>query len=150
MRRRDRLVRWLGLALLLASAPIVALAGTVAATGTITVAVVEHASDGTRIWIPVPALLADLGLMAVGVLAPAEALDEVRRETGEFLPVLREVARELERLPDATLVEVETDGETVRVRKVGGDFEIDVRSRDVDVSVQVPARLFGRTLALLA
>ena len=149
-RRRSPMMRFFVIALLCLLAPIfvfgATVAVTVAATGVATVRVSEPGPDGVDLWIPVPAVLFDLAIAAAPQFMPEYELEDARREVGPYLPMLRELADAIENLPSATLVEVETGRESVRISKEGRNFEIRVDSDDANVRVTVPARLFGRSL----
>jgi hypothetical protein len=127
----------------------VALAATVMSTGLVTVSVQQDGPEGHRLFVPVPALALDLGLGIAAVAMPADELERIREEARPFAPALRSVARELERCPDATLVEVVTDHESVRVVKRGSGFVIDVDAEDGQVRVALPARSLTRVAAFL-
>ena len=81
-RRKSRFARFVTFALLLLFMPIFAFGATVAATGTITVSVQEAGPDGVNLWIPVPALMADLAIFAAPMIMPDDALEglEARHE----------------------------------------------------------------------
>jgi hypothetical protein len=114
--------------------------------GFIHVAVDDHGGDPISIRIAVPAVLAGAALTVAPHAMPAEARAEVRHELERYQPLLRELAAELERCPDATLVEVEDGTDHVVVRKEGNSLIIRVRSDDADVDVQVPVALAGHAL----
>lgn len=122
---------------------------TVAASGLITVRVSERES-GVRLFVPVPAALVELGSVAVAVAMPEDEIRHLRRELDEWAPLVTTVLREIERMPDATLVEVEDWDTRVRVTKRGRSLRIFVDSPDalVDVSIPAPAvrRAVGRIL----
>lgn len=141
--------RYLAIALIVLMLPFVALATAVAATGVVTVKVHEPGPDGTRLWIPVPALLLDLALFAAPMVIPDEALADARREIAPYREGLRELADELESCPSGVLVDVRTRDERVRITKTFRSFRVEVESDDADVRVAVPARLAGRALDLL-
>lgn len=145
-KRRSPLMRFLVIALILLMTPIFALGATVAATGVATVKISEAGPDGVNLWIPVPALLFDVAVAAAPRFMPEHELEDARREVEPYLPMLRDLADAIEDMPSATFVEVESGGERVRVAKEGRNFEIHVDSRDADIRVTVPARLFGRSL----
>ncbi len=126
-----------------------ALAATVMATGFVTVSVEEQGPNGTDVFVPVPAILLDLGLGVAAVAMPAEERARMRAEIAPYAPMLREVARELEELPDAILVQVETDRESVRVAKRGRSFQIDVDSPDGEVHVALPAATMSKVVRFL-
>lgn len=127
----------------------VALAATVMSTGVVTVSVQEEGPEGHRMFVPVPALALDLGLAIAALAIPAEELERVREEARPFAPALGQIARELERCPDATLVEMVSDRESVRVVKRGAGFVIDVDSPDGQVRVALPARSLTKVAAFL-
>lgn len=127
----------------------VALAATVLSTGVVTVSVQEDGPEGHRIFVPVPALVLDLGLGLADLAVPAGELERLREEARPFAPTLANVARELERCPDATLVEVVSDRESVRVTKRGGGFVVDVDAEDGQVRVALPARSLTKVAAFL-
>jgi len=127
----------------------VALAATVMRTGVVTVSVQQDGPEGHRVFVPVPALALDLGLGLATVALPADELERIREEARPFAPMLRQLARELERCPDATLVEMVSDRESVRVVKRGGGFVIDVDAEDGQVRVALPARSLTRVAAFL-
>ena len=146
---RSRFSRYVAFALLLFLMPVFAFATAVAATGTITVSVHERGDDGVRLYIPVPALLIDLAVMAAPLVMPDDALAEARAEIEPFRDGLEAFAEELESCPSGVLVDVRTGEEHVRVTRSWRSFEIEVDSEDVDVKVSVPARLAGRLLDVL-
>ena len=146
--RRRRLNRFIAFALLCCLTPIFVFGATVAATGTVQVMVHEKGPEGTRLWIPVPAVLFDVALFAAPRLVPPAELAEARTEIEPYLPALRNLADELENLPNAVLVEVESPNEHVRIRKSFGTFYVEVHKEEADVVVQVPARLLGGALSI--
>jgi hypothetical protein len=127
----------------------VALAATVMSTGVVTVSVQEDGPEGHRVFVPVPALALDLGLALATLAVPADELDRIRAEARPFAPALRDLARELERCPDAVLVDMVSDRESVRVTKRGNGFVIDVDSEEGQVRVALPARSLSRVAAFL-
>ncbi len=142
-------LRWTAIALICLMSPFFALAAAVAVTGTVTVEVDEKSADGTHLYIPVPALVFDLALLAAPLIIPDEALAEVRREIAPYRQGLRQMADSLESMPSGVLVEVLSDGEQVRISKQGRTFHIRVQSEDTDVSIAVPARLLGSSLDVI-
>lgn len=127
----------------------VALAAAVASTGVVTVDVREEGPSGTRLLVPVPALVLDLGLGVAQLAVPRDELARIRAEVRPFAPGITELARELERCPDATLVEVTSDRESVRVTKRGHTFVVDVDGHDGQVRVVLPARTLTRVARFL-
>lgn len=114
--------------------------------GAITVNVKEKKPDGDHVFIVAPATLASWGVR----LIPERHLPRLPREARESLPAILAGARELERLPDFVLVEVESPREHVKVQKRGDCLVIDVDSDDETVHLSVPIRTVLDTLAGLA
>ncbi|HKS96331.1 MAG TPA: hypothetical protein VJV74_09385 [Terriglobia bacterium] len=104
--------------------------------GAVTVYVHEK-PQGTRIWLPVPALLVDAGLSFV----PDRDLRDAERQIGPWLPAIEAASAELERCPDATLVEVKDPQEHVLISKQGDTLRIDVEDDSETVHVAVPVGL---------
>ena len=145
--RRSRLSRLVAIALLFLFMPIFVFGATVAATGTVTVRVAEHGPDGVNLWIPVPALLVDVAVMAVPLVMPDDALADARRELAPYRHQIRALAEALEEVPSGSvLVDVRDGNEHVRITKDWRNFEVTVESPDTDVQVSVPARLLSRSL----
>lgn len=121
--------------ILLGMLSIVLLTGLVAySEGAVMVSVRERKPDGTRIWLPVPALLVEVGMRFV----PARQLQDASAQIRPWLPAIRAASTELERCPDATLVEVESRTEHVLVSKRGDSLQIDVQDDEDTVHVSVP------------
>ena len=149
--RRSRWLRFTAIASLFLLTPVFVFGATVAATGSVTVTVHERGPDGSHLWIPVPALLLDLALLAAPRLMPEEALRDMRRETAPYRDLIAALAADLERMPaGSVLVEVEGEGEHVRVVKQRRSFEIEVDADGTRVHVSVPARLISRSLEFVA
>jgi hypothetical protein len=127
----------------------VALAATVMTTGLVTVSVEESGPGGTDVFVPVPAIALDLGLGIAAIAMPPEERERLRAEVAPYAPTLREIADELEHMPDATLVEVVSDRESVRVAKDGRHFVIDVDSPDGQVHVRLPAATMSKVVRFL-
>jgi hypothetical protein len=144
-----------GALMLLGSGFIVA--GTVAHSGLVTVSIHEEGPDGVDLFIPVPA-----GLVKAGIsLAPLvlsmiddhgvdQELERFREELDVILPVVIEMLDLLETLPDATLVEVESRNEYVRVSKEGGKIRVLFDEADTRISISVPVDVFRSVGGFLA
>jgi len=106
--------------------------------GVIRVDVDEHCDGGSHVHFWVPATLFSTSLHFV----PQEKLQSTARDMRPYLPVLREISKELEKYPNAELVDV-TDGEDhVRIAMTKGKIQIDAVSHEGDVvHVTVPARV---------
>lgn len=106
--------------------------------GVIRVDVDEHRAGGSHVHFWVPATVVSAGMHFV----PKEQMNRATEEARPFLPVLREVAKELEKYPNVELVDVTDARDHVRVAMVDGKLQIDAVSGDGDVvHLSVPARV---------
>ena len=107
--------------------------------GVIRIDVDEHRDNGTHMHLLLPATLVSVGLH----LVPQEKIQCTAQNMRPYLPMIRELSKELERYPNAELVDV--DGEDqVRITMTNGKLLIDALSQEGDVvHVSVPARLLG-------
>ena len=106
--------------------------------GVIRVDLDEHRDGGTHMHFWVPATVVSTGLHFV----PQEKLQCTAKEMLPYLPVLREISKELEKYPNAELVDVADGEDHVRITMVRGKIQIDAVSREGDVvHVTLPARL---------
>jgi len=106
--------------------------------GVIRLDVDEHREGGAHVHVWVPAAVVSVGMHFV----PKDQLNRVTEETRPFLPVLREVAKELEKYPNVELVDVADARDHVRVAMVNGKLQIDAVTGDGDVvHLSVPARV---------
>lgn len=104
--------------------------------GVIRVDVDEHRDGGTHMHLWVPATVVSAGLHFV----PQEKLQCASKEVRSYLPVLREISKELEKYPNAELVDVADGEDHVRITTVGGKIQIDAVSHEGDVvHIAVPA-----------
>ena len=112
--------------------------------GNIRVQVTSQQPGGDNINLVVPATLAEalVALAPVGLIRQEIPLGELE----PYLPVIRELSREIRELPDAVYVEVRSGHDTVRIEKRDGRFLIDVQSRHEQVSISVPATTVNRVL----
>jgi len=118
-------------AAVLLSIPLLLL-GLVASTGLVVVDV--KSSDGPRLVIPVPLLLARA---AVGFVPEAATEVEIP-ELGEYSEIAGRIVAELRECDDAVLVEVDDRDDHVRIEKIGDEIAIEVSSDDDEVSVRIP------------
>jgi len=106
--------------------------------GVIRVDVDEHRAGGSHVHFWVPATVVSVGMH----LAPKDQLNHVTEEARQFLPVLREVSKELEKYPNVELVDATDARDHVRVAMVDGKLQIDAVSGNGDVvHLSVPARV---------
>ena len=102
--------------------------------GAVRVSVVEKRAKGDHVNVFVPAILVPV---ALGVI-PAKHFHTHDAETRKWLPMLKVVSEELERCPDATLVEVKSPDEHVKIAKRGNAVVIDVDDPGETVHVSFP------------
>ena len=126
------------------------LAASIVQTGLVTVKVHESGPDGTRFYLPVPAVLVHAGLSVLPALIEEDVWEEVRTDLGEWAPAAAEALRAVEDSPDAVLVDIENDHESVRIEKDGRTLEIRVRDGKDSFEISVPASLLGRVAREIA
>jgi len=105
----------------------------------------EKKPEGHRLWVPVPALLLDLGVRFV----PEERLRDALRDLRPWLPAIEAASHELKRCPDGLLVEVKDRTDHVMVSKGGEMLRVDVDSETDTVHVSVPISLIESVAARL-
>ena len=106
--------------------------------GVIRVDVDEHRDGGSHVHFWVPATVVSTGLHFV----PQEKLQSTARDVRPYLPVLREISKELEKYPNAELVDVANGGDHLRIAMTHGKVQIDAVSHEGDVvHVSVPTRV---------
>ena len=105
----------------------------------------EKKPGGAHVVFAVPGGAACAALAFVPNRAFGRAAPELRR----WLPAMEAALAELERTPDATLVEVEEKRKTVHVRVKSGGLVIDVDSPDEAVHVAVPGAVASAALSRL-
>jgi hypothetical protein len=127
----------------LASIPL-AVGSVVAATGVMVVDVKD--SDGTRIVVPVPLLLAQTAAGFAPTQGATKALDRELARVRPYLPAAEEVLDAVAASPDFELVRVDEGDEHVRVRKVGDLLQVRVESPRENVKVNVPLDVARRAL----
>jgi hypothetical protein len=117
----------------------------------------EKGRDAVSFDVAVPGAVVAAGLAVAPHLVPDETWEQVRIDVEaelaqlptEVRPALAAMVRHLGAMPDATLVEIEDRGETVRVQTRGGELRVSVRAADADVDVTVPLALLEQAAALL-
>jgi hypothetical protein len=103
--------------------------------GVIRVDLDENRAGGSHVHFWVPATAVSAGLR----LAPRNCLEDAATKARPFLPLLREISKELEKYPNAEFVEVQDLSGRVRVAMVRGKLEVDAVGDDQVVRVRVPA-----------
>lgn len=127
----------------------IALAATVMTSGVVTVRVDQADPDGVDLYLPVPAALVDLGLGIARIVMPAEEAAQVRADVAPYQPMLRTLAHELERCPDAVLVDVVSDHESVHVVKRSRTFLVEIDAEDAHIRVAFPDRTVAKVARFL-
>ena len=104
--------------------------------GVIRVDVDENRAGGSHVHFWVPATAVSGGLRVV----PRHYVAQAALQTRPYLPVLRQVAKELENYPNAELVDVRgAHGEHVCIAVRGGKIYIDAVDQENVIHVAVPA-----------
>ena len=102
--------------------------------GTIRVDVDEHRPGGSHVHFWVPATVVPAALHFV----PDDKLQEAADRAHEALPIVKIVAEELEKYPNADFVQVDSESEHVKVSVHSGKIYIDVKDHNDDVHLAVP------------
>jgi len=103
--------------------------------GVIRVDVDENRSGGSHVHVWVPATAVWGGLRVV----PSHYFRQAAQQSRPYLPVLREVAKELEKYPNAELVDVRgAHQEHVRISVRNGKLYIDAVDQENNIHVSVP------------
>ena len=105
--------------------------------GVIRVDVDEHRPGGSHVHFWVPATTVGVGLR----LAPRRNLHEAALRAQPFLPLIRIIARELRKYPDAELVDVKDSTDHVRITMHKGNLRIDADGKDGTVHLDVPVEV---------
>lgn len=113
-------------------------------SGVAIVDVTNH-RDGSRIFVPVPMILGNVGLS----LVPDHALRDVQRELGPHRELVDAAIDELRKCPDGPFVEVTNHREHVLVEKRGDNLIVNVHSKREDVYVKLPLNGTKKLIAQL-
>jgi hypothetical protein len=103
--------------------------------GVIRVDVDENRSEGSHVHLWVPATVVPVGLHVV----PSHHLRQAAAQARPYLPVLREVSKELKKYPNAELVDVIDSENHVHIAVHNGKLYIDAVSDNENIHVSVPA-----------
>jgi hypothetical protein len=109
------------------------------------VSVQIHERDGIDLSLKIPTFLARAALR----LFPDQVGDYVRAELEEWGPAVCAAYEELERCPDATLVSIESDDETVQISMQRNTFIVEIANYDERVRIAVPVAIVGEVLGQL-
>ena len=107
---------------------------------------VNDKREGTHIFVPVPMLMADFGLLFV----PKDAKMRIHDELGKHRELAVKMTKALADCPDGVFVEVEDPEDTVIIKKSGDDFIVDVKSKEENVYLKMPIAPTGRILSKLS
>jgi hypothetical protein len=115
------------------------LCGTVAFAGAYTfhegvMRVDADTTDGRHVHVWVPAAVIPMAMHVV----PGRYLERATSRAGEWLPTLRALTTELEKYPEADLVQVDNADEHVHIRTHNGKLLVDVTGPDENVHVACP------------
>jgi hypothetical protein len=105
--------------------------------GVIRVDVDESRPGGSHVHFWVPATAVSAGMRAAR-LAPQHPLEQAAEQAKPYLPVLRVLAKELRKYPNAEFVDVTDEEQHVHIATVNGKLRIDVVGDDETVHLQVP------------
>ncbi len=114
--------------------------------GLVRVSVEEKRPGGDNVKIIVPGILLTTGLKFV----PEQRLREGLGDARPWLPVAAALARELERYPDASFIEVSSGQDQVRISTRGGVLLVDVNSSEETVHASIPLATLADLTAELA
>ncbi|HTP68644.1 MAG TPA: hypothetical protein VMJ35_07040 [Dongiaceae bacterium] len=105
--------------------------------GVIRVDVDENRDGGSHVHVWVPATAISGGLRVV----PRHYLEHAAAQSRPYLPLIREVAKELEKYPNVELIDVRNaDHEHVRITIRNGRIYVDAVDHENDIHVSVPAQ----------
>lgn len=130
-------------ALLLA---LICVVGIVVESGFMWVDVRERGPDGHHIVLPVPMVLARMGVACV----PSDVFADGAAQMQAALPAVGALCDALAKMPDAVLVDVQSTREQVQIAKRGGSLTIDVNDSDATVHLSVPLASAGDLMKDLA
>jgi len=102
--------------------------------GVIRVDVDESRSDGSHFHVWVPATVVSAGLR----LTPRHHLQKAAAQVRPYLPLLRELSKELQKYPNAEFVDVRDSEDHVRITMREGKLSIDAVSDSEKVHVALP------------
>jgi hypothetical protein len=108
--------------------------------GVIRVDVDARRNGGSHVHFWVPATVVSTGMHFM----PKEGIRHTAEQVRPYLPLLRKVSKELQKYPEAELVEVTSGTDRVRIAMNGGKLRIDAVSEDGGVvHVSMPAEVLS-------
>lgn len=102
--------------------------------GVIRVDVDELRAGGSHVHVFVPATVVPIALR----VAPRHHLEDAAAKASPYLPVLREVAKELKKYPNTELVDVRDGQQHVHVSVHDSKIYVDAVDEDQNIHVSVP------------
>jgi hypothetical protein len=102
--------------------------------GVIRVDVDQSGAQGTHVHLWVPATVVPMGLAVV----PRHHLEKAASQARPFLPVLRELAKEMKKYPNAEFVDVKDGEQHVKVTARDGRLYVDAVTQTDNVHVSFP------------
>lgn len=102
--------------------------------GVIRVDVDEQRAGGSHVHVFVPATVVPIALR----VAPRHHLETAAAQVSPYLPVLREVAKELQKYPNAELVDVRDEHQHVHVSVHDSKIYVDAVDENENIHVSVP------------
>jgi len=102
--------------------------------GVIRVDVDEFREGGSHVHLWVPAAVVPVALRC----APKDHMRDAAEKIRPWIPTIRQLAKELEKYPEANLVEVVDGTDHVQIRTHAGKLQIDVREPGQSVHVAFP------------
>ena len=102
--------------------------------GVIRVDVDEFRAGGSHVHLWVPAAVVPVALRC----APKNHMQDAAEQIKPWMPTIRELAKELDKYPEANLVEVVDGSDHVQIRTHGGKLQIDVNEPGESVHVAFP------------
>jgi len=114
--------------------------------GTVRVDVDERREGGAHVHVWAPAAIVPMALHFV----PDNKLREATDHCTEWAPLARIAAKELNKYPNTTFVEVEDGEQHVKVSTVGAKIQVDVTGPEEKVHVTVPLAMIDDVIAQIA
>ncbi|MGB7732033.1 MAG: hypothetical protein WBL50_28725 [Candidatus Acidiferrum sp.] len=102
--------------------------------GVIRVDVDQNCSNGSHVHLFVPATVVPVGLRVV----PFHHLERAAAQARPFLPAIRELSKELQKYPNAELVDVRNGTDHVRVTVHDGKLYVDAVNNTDNIHVSFP------------
>lgn len=102
--------------------------------GLLRVDVDQSRGNGSHVHVWVPAAVVPMAMH----FAPRRSLERAGEKTGQYMPLVHTVAKELQNYPEAELVEVRDGERHVHIRTHNGNLLIDVDEPGEEVHVACP------------